>query len=448
MGSLTTNDHLSWTESSPGVWTRDLDATEAHFTGMGSTAKAYGREFGLLSVVLKVDFNGADLVTASRLAWLSARYQYPLLASSIESLKRVYHIGSDEELKFWLEETFIVHTTEEPYQNADQVRKVLRPVKRAQLHVLPHSDEMIVHIGHDVLDGHAMLYLVNKLLQELSVPSPDVTFGTEAANLPIPLCLAANIPPVTDSQEAQVKKSLNDWFAALPWLSVKAVNTDKPPGDTTAQRQKLSDFETKAVIAGAKAKGFTPTHVVEAAAILALAELDQESHNKSYGSCGIFSMRQQCKEPWRQAVIPYLHIYPMVIKPTSFVDTASQLKTYYEGQRANMQNLLALVQPTFCAFANMASTPPPPGSNQMVSLSSLGRFEPVLQSTHGNVKLEDLWLMYETPNAVVNSFLWTRENSLSWQVVYNEVYYEETTIAKWISSTKRLLFEGLGILES
>lgn len=182
--------------------------------------------------------------------------------------------------------------------------------------------------------------------------------------------------------------------------------------------------------------------------LLALAELDPESHNKSYGSCGIFSMRQQCEEPWRHAIIPYLHIYPLVIKSNSFVDTASQLNTYKEGQRANMQNLLALVQPTFRAFASMDSTPPPPGSNQMVSLFSLGRFEPVLQSKHGNVKLEDLWLMCETPNAVVISFLWTRENILSWQVVYNEVYYEEETIAKWISSTKRLLFEGLGIPES
>lgn len=271
---------------------------------MGSTAKAYGREFGLLSVVLKVDFNGADPVTASRVAWLSARYQYPLLASSIGDLKRVYHIGPDEELSSWLEETFVVHAAEEPCQNADQLRRDLRPVKRAQLHVLPHSREMIVHIGHDVLDGHAMLFLVDKLLQELSAPSPDVTFGTEQANLPPPLCLAANIPPVTENEESQVKKSLNDWFAALPWLSIKAVNTDEPPGDTTAQRQKLSVNESKAVITSAKAKGFTPIHAVEAAAILALAELDPESHNKSYGSCGIFSMRQQCDEQWRRAVIP------------------------------------------------------------------------------------------------------------------------------------------------
>ena len=448
MGSLATNHHLSWTESSPGVWTRELDATEAHFTSMGSTAKAYGREFGLLSVVLKVDFNGADLATSSGVAWLSARYQYPLLASSISNLKRVYHIGSDEELESWLGETFIVHTTEEPYRNADQLRRALRPVKRAQLHVLPHSHELVLHTGHDVLDGHAMLFLVNKLLQELNVPSPDVTFGTEAANLPPPLCIAANISPTTDSEEAQVKKSFDDWFEARPWLSIKAVNTNKPPGDTTAQRQKLSESETKAVIAGAKAKGFTSTHVVEAAAILALAELDPESHNKSYGSCGIFSMRQQCEEPWRHAVTPYLHIWPLVIKPTSFVDTALQLKTYYEGQRADMSNLLALVQPTYRTFTSMSSTPIPPGSNRMVALSSLGQFEPVLQSTHGNVKLDDLWLMYETPNATVNSFLWTRKNSLSWQVGYNEVYYEEETIAKWMMATQRILFEGLGILES
>ena len=47
--------------------------------------------------------------------------------------------------------------------------------------------------------------------------------------------------------------------------------------------------------------------------------------------------------------------------------------------------------------------------------------------------------MYETPNAVVNSFLWTRV------VVYDEVHYEEETIATWIGTTKRILFEGLEI---
>ena len=447
MGSLPANDDLSWKESSPGIWERGLDATEAHFTGMGSTAKEYAREFGLLSIVLKIDFNGADPVTASQVAWLSARYQYPLIASSIAHSKRVYHICSEEEMKSWLEETFIVYPTQAPYENADQLRRDLGPVKRAQLHILPHKREMIVHIGHDVLDGLAMLLLVNKLLQEINAPSPDVTFGTEAANLPPPLCLAADIPPVTDDQEAQVKKSFNDWFAALPGLSIKAVNTDKPPGNTTAQRQTLSVDETKAVIAGAKVRGFSPTHVVEAAAIMAMAEIDPESH-KSHASCGIFSMRQQCKKRWQSAVIPYLHIYPMVIRPASFSDTAAQLKTYYVGQRADESNLLGLVQPTFRTFASMASTPPPPGSNQMVSMSSLGLFEPVLQSKHGNVKLEDLWLMYETPNAVVNSFLWTRENRLSWQVVYNEVYYEEETITQWIASTKRILFEGLAMQKS
>ena len=441
-------DQLSWRESSPAIWARGLDATEAHFIGMGATTKTYGREFGLLSVIMKVDFGGSDPVTATRDAWLSVRYHYPLMASSVEGFERIYHTASDEELKSWLEETFITHAASGPYQSAEQLRKDLRPVKRAQLHVLPHCHELLVHIGHDVLDGQAMLFLVDTLLHELCSPTSNINFGTEAANLPPPLCLAANVPTATDSQKAQVKNSLNDWFAALPWLSIKAINTDQPPGNTKAKRQKLTKTETKAMIIAAKAKGFTPTHVIEAATILALAELDPNSHNKSYGSCGIFSLRQECKPKWRHSVVPYLHIYPLVIKPTTFVDTASQLKTYYDSHRANKQNLLSLVEPMYRAFSSMSSTPPPPGSNQMISMSSIGRLEPVLQSVHGKVKLEDLWLMYETPNAAVNSFLWTRQDQLSWQVVYNEVYYREETIAEWIETTKRILFEGLGLSES
>ncbi|KAI4288950.1 MAG: hypothetical protein L6R35_001788 [Caloplaca aegaea] len=445
MASASMEYELSWAESSPGLWSRGLDATEVHFRSMGATAQPYNREFGLLSIVMKIDFGGIDPVPASRDAWKALRFHNPLIASSVDGSKRYYRVASEQELESWLEETFIVHTASESYHNVEQLRLDLGPVRRAQLHLLPQNHELLLHIGHDVMDGQAMLLLVNNLLQELCSPTAEIKFGSEAANLPPPLILAANIPTVTESTEVLVKKAINDWFAALPWLSLKAVNTERPPGNTRAQRQKLTETETEAVIAAAKVKGFTPTHVVEAAAILAIAELDPDSADKSYGSCGIFSLRQQCNLQWRHAVSPYLHIYPLVIKPTDFADSAAQLKDYYQGQRSDMRSLLSLVQPTYQAFANMASTTPAPGSNQMISLSSLGKFEPLLQSVHGVFKLEDLWLMYETPNAVVTSFLWTREGRLSWQVMYNDNYYEEDTITTWITTTKRILFEGLGI---
>ncbi|KAL8770155.1 MAG: hypothetical protein Q9209_003997 [Squamulea sp. 1 TL-2023] len=114
-----------------------------------------------------------------------------------------------------------------------------------------------------------MLLLVNNLLQELCSPTAEIRFGSEPANLAPPLFSAANLPTVTESAKVQIENALNDWFAALPWLSLKAVNIERPPGNTRAQRQKLMETETEAVIAVAKAKGFTPTHVVEAAAILA-----------------------------------------------------------------------------------------------------------------------------------------------------------------------------------
>ncbi|CAD6564751.1 MAG: hypothetical protein ASARMPREDX12_004423 [Alectoria sarmentosa] len=438
---------LSWTESSPGLWSRGLDATEEHFVSMGAIAKPYGREFGFLSVMMKIDFGGVDPIETARNAWLSIRYHQPLLASSLDGPKRIYRTASDVELKSWLKETFITYPDRTSDQSAEQLRLNLRPVKRAQLHVLPNSREIILHAGHDVLDGHAMLILVNTLLKELNTPTRNIIFGSEATKLPLPLCLAANVPPPTEKQKNQVKLALEKWFAALPWLSIRAINTDQPPGDTKAQRQELTEAETEAVIAAAKARGFSPTHVVEAAAILAIAKLDLEPSDKSYGSCGIFSMRQQCESRWRESVIPYLAIYPMVIKPTNFQDTCAQLKAYYTDLRADSHNFLSLVEPVFRSFASMASNPPPPGSNRMTSLSSIGRLEPALQSMHGPVKLEDLWLMYETPNAAVNSFLWTRQGVLSWQVVYNAMYYEEETIAKWIAMTRQTLFEGLGIQE-
>ena len=442
----TAKKDLHWIEEPPGTWSRALDATEAHYISMASTAKSYGREFGFLTIIMKIDFGGVDPIDSARNAWLAIRQKYPSLASSIDGHKRVYRTASDLEIQSWLEETFITYPERSSDQTAQHLRLDLRPTKRAQLHVLPQSREILLHTGHDVIDGHAMLFFVNNLLEGIRNPFQGLNFGSEAANLPPPLSLAANITPATSTQETQVKDRVNDWFAALPWLSLKAVNTDKEPGNTIMQSEKLNTAETKAIITAAKAKGFTPTHVFEAAAILAVAALDPESGGKSYGSCGIFSMRQQCVLRWRESVIPYLTILPMVIKPTIFENTAAQLKAYYADPKADVQNFLSLVEPIFQTFTKMgASYTAPPGENQMISLSSIGRFEPVLQSVHGTVKLEDLCLMYETPNAAVNSFLWTRVGVMSWQVVYNEVYYEQETIARWIEMTKRILFEGLEI---
>lgn len=446
MGSLSADDSLVWKKSGANeTYSRGLDSTEAHFKGMGSAGKPYGREFGFLSIILKLSFGGVDdPVRACREAWTNLSRHHPLLASFIDGDQRIYRVQTPEETETWLKETFLVHSSSDSYQTAEQLRLALRPVKRAQLHFLPESGEILLHVGHDVMDGQAMLSAVNMLLDEISNPTrKPMSVEETLARLPPPLVVASNSPPTTKGHEDQVQKALQDWFAALPWLTLRSRNFDKDPGDTKARRKTLSKEETTAVITAAKSKGFTPTHVVEAAAIMALKAMDPQSENKKYGSCGIFSLRQQCESQWRQCVSPYLMIFPLVVSPTTFEDTAKQLKSYYQGRRAETQTLLSLVQPTYQAFASFPH--PPPGSNQMISLSSLGRFEPFLDSQHGQVKLEDLWLMYETPNAVVNSFLWTKEGCLSWQVVYNEVYYPEETILTWIETTKDILFKGLGI---
>ena len=200
----TARSDLHWKEDPPGTWSRSLDATEAHFISMASTAEPYGREFGFLTIVMKIDFGGVDPIDSTRNAWLAGRLKYPLLASSIDGDKRVYHTASDLEIQSWLEETFITYPQRSSDQRAQQLRLDLRPTKRAQLHVLPQSQETLLHTGHDVLDGQSMLFFVNSLLEEIRNPSQDLAFGGEAANLPPPLSLAVNITPATSTQGTQV----------------------------------------------------------------------------------------------------------------------------------------------------------------------------------------------------------------------------------------------------
>lgn len=96
-------------------------------------------------------------------------------------------------------------------------------------------------------------------------------------------------------------------------------------------------------------------------------------------------------------------------------------------------------------FAEMKAMPDPP-PNEMWSVSSLGKFEPRLESVHKDVALTDLMLIYETPDLGVTAFSWTRGGRITWQVRYNERYHEEESITTWVKLAKESLVKGLKVV--
>ena len=434
-------DTLRWRESPGGVYTRSLDATESHFLGMRQQYVHHKKEWARLSTVMKIDFLTSDFVGAILHAWEWIRYRHPVLASTVSaSNTRVYKIPTQSDIKDWIQETFIVHNG---YQNAQDFLSEVESVERATLHVFPQTQQLILVVSHLTIDGDSLLLVINYLLEILNTPPGDVTYGDEIKNLPRPLKIAAHISDPNESHVSKTQSTLNNWFSAYPSIGVGAKDVHESPGVTRSQGLEFSVEESQKVIAAAKLAGLSPTYVIEAAIIMAAMDVDPLSTGRNFCTCGLFNLRDRCDIEDQDACMAYITFIPRVTTPGTFLEIAQQLKDYYKQWKAD-EDLLPMIEPMLSSFAAMKEMPDLP-PNDMVSVSSLGRLEPRLESVHGAVTLEDLMIAWENPDPGVTSHSWTRRGRITWRVCYNERYHEEKNIASWVASMRKHLLQGLDI---
>ena len=438
-------DRLTWRETPPGVFSRSVDATENLYYSAAEMTEPLGRQWAMLCFAMRIEYPGSDLVEATRQAWKWIRYHNPMLASTTKHRRRYYQVANELEVESWLQETFIVHDgPENGDQDAKKLQPTLRSIKRATLHLIPRTQEILLQVTHDLIDGISMQYLFDQLLSLLAAPPVKVLFGDEVKNLAPALETAAHIPPTEPVHLSQTQAMYGQWVASMPTTGIAITLAGSMPGNTLWQRMQLSENDTAKVIAAAKQRGLTPTHVVQAASILAAKKHGGHSEQTNHVSFGLISLRYLCDTLYRETAAAYIACMPMVLQPASFIDTAHQLKDYYVGTKANMKTQLPVLEPAAVTFLQLLSTPPPEPTN-MMSVSSLGLFEPRLNSVHGAVRMTDFWMTFEMPTSGLSTFMWTRAGVLTWQVCYNEAYHQEESIARYLEMTEEILFESLGL---
>ncbi|MCJ1319016.1 hypothetical protein MMC15_004348 [Xylographa vitiligo] len=407
------NDSLTWQEKHHGVYSRSVDATEKLYLSAADVTKPLGRQWAMLCFAIRIEYSGSDLIEATRQAWKSIRYHDPILASTTKDGRRYYQVGNEMEIEYWLRETFVIHdSAENGDQDAKQLQPTLRSVQRATLHLIPRTQEIVLQVTHDLIDGISVQYLFDQLLSLLAAP------------------------PALHGH----------WVGSMPTTGIAITAAGSMPGNTLWQRMRLSENDTTRVVAAAKQRGLTPTHVVRAAGVLAAKKHGGHSEEKNHLSMGMFDLRYLCDKPYREATAPYFTCIPLVLPPASFIDTAHQLKDYYSGWKEDMRSRLPMIEPSSATFLQLMSTPSPEPSNIM-SVSSLGRFEPRLTSMHGKVKMIDFWMTFETPTSGISTFMWTRAGVLTWLICDNEAFHQEGSIARYIEMTREELFEGLELKE-
>lgn len=232
---------------------------------------------------------------------------------------------------------------------------------------------------------------------------------------------------------------MNQWASSLPSIGLKIGKADQLPGATKAQRMTLSEYETANVIAAAKKRGLTPTHVAHAAVIFAA-----KSHGgceESYVSTAHFNLRHRCEQSDKNTVTNYYTPWLLMIVPSDFINTANQLKNFYVGFLAD-QDSLPMIAP-FAAELKLAFSTPPPSPPSEPIISSLGIIDSRLKNTYGPIHVKDFWMTLDMLSPQVMVYVWTWQGKMTFEACYNEVFHQVASIEEFLQTMKDILFKEL-----
>jgi len=432
-----------WRQTDAGVYERSMDGIERLYWTVASAGKPLGREHWSLTTGVKLQPETENLVSVVRQGWIALRHAHPSLASHVENGKKVYKVATEDELKSWLVETFVVVDS-----TATDLFPTLKPVRRTTLYLMPKCQEIVIKTPHDRTDARGLLYLCNNLLQLIANPQ-TVHFGDEAQRLSPPLVVAVPLPKATPEQAAKAGQLLVNFGQALPSVGVPAVNTDQLPANTHRQELCFSKDTTFQIIAAAKRHNMTATHVVHAAVVVATSQLAKS--NGSFSSYALFDLRKHCQPAFRYMPMSAYHSgLPYTVPAGSFLETAEQLRHFYRQAKQGQEvtdDFLAGIEPLIETMLQVLAQPPlTPPSQPM--FSSFGTLENILQGDQCLLTkplVLDWWFGQETlsPEPLVHFWTWQDEMKIS--TCYNETFHDANSIEMFLQTIKEVLLSGLEI---
>ena len=448
---------LRWTRTSPTVYKRAVDDLEKFYlfiaaAGQGRPDKRNWHP----AAGIKIETKRQQFVEEGKQVWKILRYDHPCLSAIIESDLWVYHIADQQELSRWLKETFLVH---DDHRSARELFPFeTNHSERVVLHILPHAQELVIQGPHTHLDGIGMATLFDHLLRLLAAPSlTEPPWGDEGKNLTPPLTITARVPKYTAEQKQVWDENLSHFMSQFP--SVRVHNENPGARATRAKLQWLTfnREESAGIVAKSKQLGFTVTAAVQAALSHA-ACIHGRVDNTTHATLAIYNAREYIDPqewPHETLVGPHVFAMPIVLPITSsFLETARQAGKVFAGYKKG--DLMRAASPFWATDIPAAfSTPMPPGMPVAadLQLSSVGIMDRYIRDTYecqgdeGLAKIEvlDIWIALDilSPNVVAE--MWTFRGELVIQLVYNEAYHREESIALLLRLIHEQLQQGLQV---
>ena len=443
---------LNWTRTSPTTYERAVDYIETFYLFVESIGQGRSDNQNWHPVAgIKIETKPEHFVEEVRQAWRVLRYDHPNLSAFIENERWVYHVADEQELSQWLEETVRVHNV--PRSARELWPFETSPNKRTVLHVFPQTQELVVQGPHTHLDGIGMAKLFDHFLRLLVNPSPaEPSWGDEGKNLTPPLTITARVPEYTAEQKRAWTEALSHFMSQLPTIRLHNENPGAPATRAKLQWLTFTREETASIAAKSKQLGFTVTAAGQAA-ISRATRIHGGADSTTHATLAIYNGREY--GPNENFVEPHVFGMPVVFPITgSFAETARQAGEVIAGFKKS--DLIRASSPLWATDIPAAfSTPMPPGLPVPadLQLSSVGIIDRHLRIAYegpgdgglARVEVHGIWIALDvlTPNVAME--MWTFRGELVMQLMYNEAYHSEESMARVLRLIREQLEEGLGV---
>lgn len=456
---------MQWTKVSPGCYERSFDSLEHFYRVVADGGAPLNKQHYLISCTLRLKI--LPPVHEVQNAWKALRKQYPQIAAMPdESGTRFrYSVPSSTELDAWVQETFVV----DQGSSANDIYEKEQPSSLFLLFYLPQARELLFRVPHWRIDGIGLMYLQTAFLRILSNGPPEKIQldGSEAKYLAPSLDQAAAVQLETTAATSKAAdEELGVFLRGLPSISTPTLPNVIP----TTPRRLMSYFSeetTQRIISACKSRGLTVTAAIHSALVVATLPYAQHEFNSEtrgqgggkYTGFNAVDLRKYLPVPYNgpEAAVSIYHTgIPVSIDLAvhkSFESIAAEFQYGYrrnlsEDEPRNIFGFLAEYVNKVLELLN-AQPPDPLRAPAHPELSSIGLINDHLQAKYegsaSTIEVEEWWVAIEAINRLLLTNVWTWSDRMCLSVNWNEAFYEDSFVVKFLEEWKQTVLKELDI---
>ena len=430
---------------------------------IGSSAFLVGKDEWHLfaSAKLHFEFSGFaedKTVAGLRMAWQSLRFDHPSIAVTNKGTNLTYNVPDVEALERWTDRTFVVDRN---VDNAETLIASIGPCKQAQLHVLPHSHQIVLHTAHWRSDGRGILHLLDRLLYNLTCANTQpLRWGDEVNRLT--MCVedaAGMVDHVSSADQACVKDMATQLLKGAPALTIPCLgDTDTLPRSPRRSCLTWSVPKTANLIRACKARNITVTSAVHASiASTNIRRATPDTKTLDYRSSIRRDLRARLPEPHSSpasaaALFTTATIFSLPANGT-WLDFARRLTDEYRSRyddelfRLHRVYYRQLVEDIMQAAEEGGGT----ARAADVDISSIGLIENRVAREYGRgldvVEVTEVAVSVNSCSRQAAVFVSTFQDCLTLYMSYNEAYHLEEDMDSFLEEVSQSLAVELGITD-